>query len=48
MINPRLKQEIERMVHKRSPQFFIKLIARLSEEKKKIKNDNVIKHSRML
>lgn len=35
MITPKFKREIEKMVHQRSPQFVIKLMARLLEEKKK-------------
>lgn len=49
MIDPKLKREIEKMVHKRSPQFFMKLMARLLAEKqarqaiktKKKKHDNL-------
>lgn len=45
MIKPALKKEIERLVHKRSPQFMIKLMAKLLAEKSKDKkNDNFSKH----
>lgn len=42
MIHPKLKKEIEKMVHQRSGNFFIKLMTKLAVEKaKKKKYDNL-------